>query len=785
MIGSSCAHCGEPCGDEALLYEGHPFCCQGCRLVFHIIQENGLGMYYELEPSPGATQRGNKAGTRFDALRDAEVVSELTTARTDGCTLLSLSVPQIHCSSCIWLLESLPRLDKGVLRTEVDLPNKRLRVTLRDEDLDPHGLALLLDRIGYPPDISASLVQRTEGRMMDKPLLYRLGIAGFCAGNIMLLSFPEYLGIPDDDGYVRFFNGLNLLLSLPVVFYSAVPYFRSAIKALRIPAANIDQPIALGIAVLFLRSAYEVLSGTGPGYFDSLAGLVLFLLIGKWYQSHTYRALAFDRDPRTFLPVMVTRLVGEQREMVRSERLRKGDRILVHPYEIIPADGTVVQGEGQVDMSFMTGEATPALVRQGEAVFAGGRQLGAALEILVERPAEASYLMGLLQRSGTDRTARPRLKVYLDRLGKRFTIAVITIAALTGAYWAVHDAALVWTTVTAVLIVACPCALALSWPFGVGMAARILGRNGCYLKDPSLVEQLADIRHVVLDKTGTLTQGLVEVDVQVRSGDREEALSLARTAASRSAHPLSRILYAASDTPMRPFSHAEEIIGQGVQLVIEGRKVRLGSAAFTGVPSGPGVHLSADGVPLATFRIQDRSRPGIEAMLRHLSHDVDLHLLTGDPHPDLDWAEGLFPREHILTGCDPEQKRAYVERLTSTGKVLMIGDGINDAGALAVADVGMSVSRSISELTPACDALILPNALHLLGAILTSARKTMKAVRWSVVVSLAYNLVGLSFAVQGLLTPLVAAVLMPLSSVTIVVLVSGMAHFSARSTGLR
>ena len=787
---TACYHCGEPCVEDHVAMDGKDFCCQGCKAVYGLLRDSGLKNYYELEQRPGTRTVANADEARTELFDLPEVRDKLVEFSEDGITRVKLQVPQMHCSSCIWLLENLERLEPAVVRSRVRFSEKELTVNFREGDLSLGRLIGLLRNIGYGPQLTGS-AKKKSGKKVDRMLYVRLGVAGFCFGNTMFLSFPEYFGATlENDTLVKGFVLLKILLALPVVFFAGRVFFTSAWAGVRSRSINIDQPIAVGIMALFFQSLYEVLAQTGPGYFDSLAGLVFFLLIGRWFQDHTYQALSFDRDLDDFLPLVVLRRNGDTEEYVGVADLNVGDTIIVRDQELVPVDGILRHGTGRIDNSFITGEPLPVRRAIGETIKAGGRQRGAAIEVEVLLPFAKSHLKRLWEEQRETGDERPMMPRTMDLVARRFIVAVFTIAALSAVYWWLHEPARAWPVVTAVLIVACPCALALSMPFAYGHTIRLLGKNGLFLRDADVVERMANVDAVVFDKTGTLTAreawGVRFEGAPLSAHEK----SLVRSLARHSTHPLSAVLYADLKAPLADAVDVGETPGQGIRGTLRGVETSLGNAAFSHAPSLttiPGeayVFIALDGVYRGRFAIRKKARDGMAESVMNTSKYAATYLLTGDTSVDADTAR-MFTPGNMVTGCTPPEKAKFVSGLRNAGStVMMVGDGLNDAGALKQSDVGVTVSESSAALTPASDAIIEAGALHKLPHMLRLGRKAHRIVFASLVLSLAYNVVGLAFAVSGNLTPIIAAILMPLSSVTVVTFVSIAVWGAARQENL-
>lgn len=782
----ACFHCGDPCTGEHRVHDGKDFCCQGCEVVYDLLNEAGLCNYYELAGQPGVKVQASVDEQRPELFALEEVRAKLVEFSEEGITRVRFHVPQMHCSSCIWLLEHLNRINPAILRSRVSFSDKELMVTFREDRLPLPRLVELLRRIGYGPQITSGTKPPARTPNM---LLIRVGVAGFIFGNTMMFAIPEYLGADSEAGLKTGFQWLTVLFSIPVVFFLSTDFFRSAWAGIRTRMVNIDQPIALGIVALWTRSLYEVISGYGPGYFDSLAGLLFFLLVGRWYQAHTYRALRFDRTLEDFLPLLVLRRTEQGEAAVRVADLRLGDRIVVRDQELVPVDGILREGTGHIDNSFITGEPLPMRKAVGDTIKAGGRQRGAAIEVEVLRSFADSRMKKLWaeQDSAHERPAMPRL---IDKVARRFTMAVLLIALGAGLYWWGRDASQMWMVVTSVLIVACPCALALSMPFAYGHTVRLMGRRGLFLRGTEVVERMSRADLVVFDKTGTLTAREAH-ELRWHGGTLGRTdHSVIEALARNSTHPLSTVIarelrvHAAE----RIVHDVREIAGQGIQGMVGDKAIRIGSAAFCDAPEATRlngeahVHVTIDGRHRGHFAIRKQARDGMAAAVQELQARMGTALLTGDVQVDADLS-AAFAGSDIRTGCSPVDKQRAIRQYQEQGRrVLMVGDGLNDAGALAQADVGITVTETSAALTPASDAIMDADALPRLPGFLAFSRRAHRIVVTSLILSLCYNVVGVSVAVAGYLTPLFAAILMPLSSVTVVAFVSIAAWTAARKS---
>lgn len=774
-MGKSCYHCGLACEADRIIFEQKSFCCTGCKTVYEILSSNGLQGYYQLEDAPGISPEV-KSG-KFDFLDNRDVQKRLLDFNDGEWSVVNLYIPQMHCSSCIWVLENLHKLDNRVRSAQVNFPKKMVRISFRAE-LGLKALVMLLATIGYEPLVSLDDYEKKE-KTTDRSLIYKLGVAGFAFGNVMLLSFPEYFEIDEFwlNQYKPFFRMIMFAMSLPVVFYAASDYFRSAWKGLRAGILNIDVPIALGIAVLFLRSTWEVFTDTGQGFFDSLTGLLFFLLLGRYFQQRTYDFLSFERDYKSYFPIGITRINNDrEEEPVPIYEIREGDRLLIRNEEIIPTDAVLIRGKAKIDYSFVTGESDAVSKNSGDTLFAGGKQVGEAIEVEAVKNVSQSYLTQLWSNEVFTTDKSTRFRDLTNSVSRYFTVIILMIALVSGIFWYFHDAAKAIPVITAILIVACPCALALSAPFTLGNMLRIFGKKKFYLKDAQVIERMAGINTVVFDKTGTITSGREnEITWEGEDLGTEEG-SLLRSALRNSNHPLSRQLYALLEPyDILPLDDFREVAGQGLEAASEGTSVRAGSPSFLGVqtdalPLKTTVHVGVNRKYKGVYTFYNNYRKGVASLFKRLKHRYDLVILSGDNDSERENLEKLLPPgTGMFFDQRPDHKLDYVRFHQEEGSgVMMVGDGLNDAGALQQSDVGVAISENVNVFSPACDAILDAEKLSEIDRYLWASRKAVAIIKWSFLLSFLYNLAGLFFAVTGQLSPVVAAVLMPLSSLTVV-----------------
>ena len=793
----NCFHCGDECITAPIVHKEKYFCCNGCKTVYEILHENDLTYYYDLEKTPGTTPKRFEG--KFDFLQNNDIAASLLEFNDQEKQIVNFLIPSIHCSSCIWVLEHLNKIHKGVTHAQVNFPEKTVRIHFNSAVLSLHDLVELLCRLGYEPYISFEDGDKKK-RKKDRSLIYKLGVAGFAFGNIMFLSFPEYFE-GNEFWLERFkytFRWLMFAFSVPVVFYSGWGYFRSAFKGLTSKIINIDVPIALGIAVLFIRSTLEIILNTGTGFFDSLAGLVFFLLLGKFFQQKTYAYLSFERDYKSYFPLAVTQLVksGEKSsntqavnsDIIREQQtqirdLRPGDRIMIRNGELIPVDAILISGKACIDYSFVTGEAQPVLRNSGDKIFAGGRQEGESIQLEVIQLVEQSYLTQLWSNEIFNKGKQTAFQSLTDQISKHFTIVILSIATLALLFWLWYDPKLALNVFTAVLIVACPCAIALAAPFTLGNLLRYFGQLGLYLKNTEIIERMANLDTLVFDKTGTLTTGSkneITYDGEVLSSEEQGLLT---NTLRSSNHPLSRSLYQwLKSEDIYTLDDFDEEIGQGITGKKRRKSIYAGAYDYVNKDrfvtetvlkqqNSTCVHIATQDAYKGYYSFNSSYRPELQAILEELGRNYNIIVLSGDNNGEQEILENYLP-EHTKYHFNqkPEDKLNFIKKLQNKGeRVLMLGDGLNDAGALAQSDVGIAISEDINVFSPASDGILDAKQFNLLPGFLKLSQKGVAIIRYAFLFSLFYNLIGLGFAVTGHLRPVVAAILMPLSSISIVI----------------
>ncbi len=750
-------HCGADCGNFPVFFDEKPFCCGGCVAVYQILNHISVEKSFD---------------SRFAYLDNVEIQNQILDFSENHFSIISLYLPNIHCKTCVFLLENLSKLQDGILSSQVNFLKKEISVQFDNTKTSPRKIVELLTSLHYEPLIS---LEKKEKKSVQRNLLYKIGIAGFCFGNSMMLSLPEYLPNMSEVEFPfkTFFGILNFFLSLPVVIFCANEYWFAVFRNIQFRRLTSEVPIAVGIAAIFVESSVQIFSQTGTGYMDSLTGLIFFLLVGKWIQTRTYESLSFEKNFKSFFPLAVSKLENSEEISIPITQIQKNDRLLIKNFEIIPCDSRLISKVATIDYSFISGESLSVLRQEGEKLFAGGRQINGFIEVEVLETFENSSLIRFWNEQKTSKTHLSKLS---DKIGKNFTIIIFLIAICSILFWFFRDKSLIINVFTSILIVSCPCAFLLAMPFAFGNTMRIFGKNGLFLRNSDVVEQLSQIDTIIFDKTGTLTQPFSKkISFSTELDDFQKNIIAALV--KNSLHPLSQNIYQFLknfDTKHLEVVDYQEVIGEGICAKAENILVKIGSENFVlgtkNFSSQTKVFVSFDNAVLGFFVIENIFRKNIENVISKLSQYVDLHILTGDNETDKHFLHSIFPNiSQIHFYQTPRDKKIYVENLQKNGKkVLMLGDGINDSGALLSSDVGIVLVEAEYRFFPSCAGILRSDSFEKLPHFLISAKKSLKIVYFCFLISLIYNVIGISIAFQGFLSPFVAAILMPLSSVSVV-----------------
>ncbi|MEO7996506.1 MAG: heavy metal translocating P-type ATPase [Gemmatimonadaceae bacterium] len=790
-IGATCTHCMADVPAALIVAGAQQFCCAGCQTAYTILHQHGLDRYYEF---PDRVAKPIQTNGRTFAEFDHPSFDERYVKQLDGgYARTEFYLEGVHCASCVWLVERVPLLVNGVARVDLDIRRSRATVEWHRESTKLSTIARTLQQLGYTPHPFRGVSKDAMRVREDRAMLVRIGVAGAIAINIMLAALALYSGEANrmDASMTQFFRWISLMLIIPAFVWPGRVFFTGALAALRTRALHMDLPIAIALSVGLLRGATNTILSTGPVYFDGLAILIFALLVGRFLQQRGQRLATDSSDALQAVSPASARVVelvnGEQ--VVRElpiEALLPGMLVDVRAGETIPADGIITEGRSSINAALLTGESRPVSMDAGDSVFAGTLNIGSPLTIRVERAGEDARIAQLFQQGETSAKRRAPIVMLANRLSGVFVAVVVIAAILTfviktqlGTPHALDDA-------IALLIVTCPCALALATPLTITVAVGRAAKRGILIKGADALELLAKPGTMILDKTGTITEGNTAL-IAWSGPEWVKPLVLALEAGS--SHPLADGFRRAwSDVVPGVVTESEHITGNGIAGVVDGQSLVIGSPKFVrsriGAPlvefDAPvaefqealtPVHVAVDGAMVAVAGLGDRVRDDVATSLASLrAAGWRTVLLSGDSTPvarSVGRSLG-FTEDAIISEASPEQKLAFVEQQRLLGRVVMVGDGVNDAAGIAAAHVGIGVHGGAEACLAIADVYLSRAGLAPVVELVNGAQRTVNVIRRNIAFSVAYNLLGASLAIAGVLTPLIAAVLMPISSLTVV-----------------
>lgn len=770
----SCFHCGSECKPEDIFIQEKHFCCIGCKNVYQLLNQNDLDYYYCLNETPGDRQLSENTD-KFNYLDEDKLAQKLITFKNHNETHVVFSIPQMHCSSCLYLLENLKKLNRGVIQSSVNFTEKKLYVSFKHHEISLKQLANMLYQIGYEPHIS---IENESNASVEnnRSALIKLGVAGFCFANIMMASFPEYLGmeLSNESVLTKVFRFMNLLLSIPIIYISWNEFFVSAYRALKQKIINIDAPVSLAIIVTFGRSLYDVFTNSGSGFFDSMAGIVFFMLIGRFLQNKTHSNLNFNRNYKSYFPIAVENLIDGKSIFKSIDEIKADDVILLKNGDVIPVDAVISRGKAQIDYSYITGEQLPEQFKIGDLIYSGGIVRNGQLEIIALSSFDRSKFVSLWNNKAFESNIQ-KDNNFIDRLAKNFGWLVLFIALSAFIFWQITDPTKAWNVFTSVLIIACPCALLLSSSFINGFVLQMLSSKHIFVKNADAVQNMASIDCIVFDKTGTLTeidQNAIEYQGEM---PQKEDLEIFLSLMAQSKHPLSlSILNTYKPSENANLENFAERPGLGMECYVNDKHYKLGSAQFMGleqnITSASEVWLKIDETVLGHFIIKNKIKEGGEALVKQLQN-YDMYLLSGDKSYAKSQFEQLFPDKNLWFNQSPIDKLNFIKKLQAEDKkVMMVGDGLNDAGALRQSNVGIALTKGKFAFTPASEVIIDENQLDLIPKLIQTSIQIKKLIIYSLIYSIVYNLFGLYMAITGQLQPIICAIIMPLSSISLILI---------------
>lgn len=811
---TACDHCGLPVGKYPILSENAVFCCAGCEIVFDALHVSGLeATYYKLRASDGLANKPVLAISEKEldlvGLDSPQFVEKHTLLRLDGNREALLFLEGLHCTACVWLIEQMPKMLKGVVEARVDYVRNQLRLIWNNEVIQLSEVAKWLAPFGYKlqPARQTNLKERTQD---EQRLLIRLGISWALAGNVMLLALAFYSGLDMSNQSELTIAGrwMSLILATFSLGIGGIIFFQKALQSLRMAwyirslnRLHMDVPISFGILIGYFYSFWATLTHRGDVWFDSITVLTAALLTARWLHLKSTR-LAMDASDQllTLVPSMARRVVGkwvgdrnQPFEVVSSDLLNPGEVAVVYAGEVFPIDGIIAVGETKVNNAVITGESLPISCTVGDRVQAGSTNLTGMVHVAVQASGEDTRIGKLVAwvREGAEKPAE--VIQWVDRIGGWFVFVVLILAVITGYWWWEQGVDTAMSHVVALLVVTCPCALGMATPLALAIGAGRAARAGIYLKQTAIFDDVLEADTIVLDKTGTITAGkmnLISWEGDVR------AMQLAAVLESQSIHPIAQaFLTAFPETEalkrqLRATIKKVEVFSNGICGEIENRQIVVGrpdwvleqakfhdaalvnALAMYAQNGATPIAIASEGVLVAVAQVGDQMREDAPALIKTWQlQNKQVFILSGD-HPDVvhKLSEKLeIPSSHLLGHQTPEMKQSFVETLKKDNKkVLMLGDGVNDATALGVADVGIAVQGSSTASMVSADVFVTSAGLSPVQNLLVSSRKVKHVVKRNLAFSLLYNLVMALVAMFGAVSPLVAAIAMPLSSLVVI-----------------
>ncbi|MGE3180712.1 MAG: heavy metal translocating P-type ATPase [Phycisphaerae bacterium] len=787
-----CTHCGLPVPAGLLVAKAaKQFCCHGCEAVYSLIHDQGLAKYYEFADRR-ATPPKEGDGKTFAEFDDEAFQNSFGRTIAPNERSIELYLDGVHCAACVWLVENLPKLCHGVLSARLEFRTSLVTIHWQCDAAPLSKIARVLAKIGYTPHAPLEINQREMRRAQDRKALIRIAVAGALAGNVMLLAFALYGEIAGDmdPQYYRLFRGLSCALGLLSVAWPGLVFLRGALSAVCARAAHLDIPIALGILAGAIAGLVNTIRNAGEVYFDSISVLIFLLLVGRWIQHRQQRRAAESVSLLFQLTPQTARIVREG-SIVETPiaQIAINDVVEVRPTETIPVDGTVESGHSVVDRKLISGESNPVEIGVGEPAFAGTVNLESTLLIrVVKTGAETRIgkLMQLVERCSNEKAPVVQL---VDRIAGGFVIVVLVLSAMTFALWWPSSPTAAIEHAVALLIVTCPCALGLATPLAVSVALGRAARCHILIKGGSALELLSRACTVLLDKTGTMTTGDISVG---RVHGHLDAIAIATTLAGHSKHPVSRAIARYAEHPLQqicetpPIANVKEHVGSGLSGECNGQPVLLGSARLldthrVALPDAlrrqdatlladglSPVWFARDGSAVALFGVGDTLKHDAATVVRDLQQcGMRVEIISGDNEQIVETVRRQTGVDRASGAQSPEDKLRYVQKKTKTGTTVMVGDGVNDAAALAATDVGIAVHGGAEASLAAADVYLSTASLSSLSDLFIGARRTMRVIRRALFLSLLYNALAAALAMTGFIHPILAAILMPASSLTV------------------
>jgi Cu2+-exporting ATPase len=774
----SCYHCGEdvPANTDfkvEILGEVRDMCCPGCQTVAQTIIDSGLVSYYQYRTAPA--EKADLVPEQLQALihYDNEDVQSEFVRHHDNVSEVTLSLDGVSCAACAWLIEKQVSNTKGLVSIRVNTTTNRALLAWDKTQVRLSELLAAIHKLGYKAAPFEADVQEASYHQMMKQYLYRLGIAGLATMQVMMLAVALYLEVFGDlePEFKNYFRWVSLIFATPVLLYSALPFYLNAWRSIKGRTLGMDVPVSIALIFAYVASLVATFTEQGEVFFESISMFTFFLLVGRFLEMRARRkAAAASGNLLKLIPAIATTLDGEQ---IPVKTLKIGDRIRVLPGEHIPADGRVISGRIHIDESMLTGESVHVVKKEGDAVFAGTLNGDESFELEVTSSKADSVISNIVRLQDEAQHSKPKIAEIADVVARYFVGAILIISAGTWLYWHQTKPDDAFWIMLSVLVATCPCALSLATPTALTCATSRMGNFGILLRKGHVFETLCKVNHLVVDKTGTLTKGDIEISRTSVFGEISESESLALAAAleAHANHPIARSFaqYSNEDVVV---SEVKNVIGSGIEGLWNGKDVKIGSAAFVvneGCDESNAVYLSVNGEHAATFYYRDPTRKESQAFIQRFAEaGIKTTLLTGDSIQNAQPVADEIGIDHVIASAKPEDKLAYLKSLDSDDITMMVGDGINDAPTLAGAHLSVAMGGGTDVAKASADMTLLGDNLEKLLEARLLALRTRKIIRENLAWSLGYNLLILPLAVAGLVAPYVAVVGMSASSIIVV-----------------
>ncbi|GAC29296.1 heavy metal translocating P-type ATPase [Brumicola pallidula] len=784
-----CFHCGLPNleGDKypvTILHKTHNMCCPGCQAVASAIVENGLESYYQFRTEP-ATKGDSALDNTMNklAVYDEPELQEEFVFENGKHKQIQLTVEGITCAACGWLIEKQLAKVVGVKQVSVNVGARRAMIAWNDKEIKLSGLLKQLKNIGYESLPFQADKHEASFQNEQKSYLKKLGLAGLMTMQVMMLAMAQYFDLfgDIDAESTRYFNWISLVLTTPVVLYSGSVFYLSALKATMAKTINMDISVTVAILSTYIAGFITVNQVDAEVYFESICMFVFFLLISRYLEQRTrHKANQISSNMLKHIPVTAYKWINGELTSVLAKQLQVNDLVLVKAGEIIPVDGEITEGHATIDESMLTGEFESVDKRQGAYVYGGTiNQLG-VITIKVTKTLKYAMVNQILRLQETAMANKPKVALLADRLSRHFSIIVLAFTAFTYAFWYLQDSPHAFWIAISVLVATCPCALGLATPSALTCAMAKLNKGGILLKRADALEQLTDISDIVFDKTGTLTCGEFSIQkVWVADGSQKDALlSIATALEVRSEHPIAKAFSKLDiDIKHQHISNFRVSVGNGISGNINGHLYQLGSANFIGIDNenqfinelnDATIVLAKDDCVVAAFWLADKIKHDVADVLKTLS-GYETSILSGDSEKNVRDVALKLGIGKTYAQRTPLQKLDTIKTLQQQGKkVLMLGDGINDAPVLAAADVSVAVGNASDLAKNAADVILLNAQLDSLVLVLTMAKRARRKIKQNMVWAIGYNVLVLPLAMAGFLTPWMAALGMSISSIIVV-----------------